>query len=178
MNDLLVHAELGGVLPAILARRWPSGSWMSNRIAMWVFRRTPRPPTPVVVVIQVQKARPLGKGGLRLLPLLPDALRRFAIDRDRRQRRIAGEVVADIQPVQPSKIPCRSFRSTTFLKTARLARISPKNPTCYDSSLSGLGLRATDGCKPRQVRKEATVVVRFVCRGLPGAWHMPAPCIK
>ena len=42
---------------------------------------------------------------------------------------------------------------------------------CYDKYLSGLGLRATDGCKPRQVRKEATVVVRFVCRGLPGAWH-------
>ena len=38
-------------------------------------------------------------------------------------------------------------------------------------NLSGLGLRATDGRKPRQVRKEATVVVRFVCRGFPGAWH-------
>jgi hypothetical protein len=28
-----------------------------------------------------------------------------------------------------------------------------------------------DGRKPRQVRKEATVAVRFVCRGLPGVWH-------
>jgi hypothetical protein len=43
---------------------------------------------------------------------------------------------------------------------------------CYHDCLSGLGLRATDGCKPRQVRKEATVVVRFVCRGLPGAWQI------
>ena len=56
---------------------------------------------------------------------------------------------------------------------------------CYDRYLSGLGLRATDGCKPRQVRKEATVVVRFVCRGLPGAWHncprgirIPTPCTR
>jgi hypothetical protein len=56
---------------------------------------------------------------------------------------------------------------------------------CYDRGLSGLGLRATDGCKPRQVRKEATVVVRFVCRGLPGAWHscprgvrIPTPCTR
>ena len=32
----------------------------------------------------------------------------------------------------------------------------------------GSGLRATDGRKPRQIRKEATVVVRFVCRGSPG----------
>ena len=30
---------------------------------------------------------------------------------------------------------------------------------CYDSQLSGLGLRAMGGRKPRQVRKEATVVV-------------------
>src|ERR1035437_1865434 len=56
---------------------------------------------------------------------------------------------------------------------------------CYDRGLSGLGLRATDGCKPRQVRKEATVVVRFVCRGLPGAWQncprgirIPTPCTR
>src|SRR5689334_14980478 len=47
------------------------------------------------------------------------------------------------------------------------------NGPCYDGYLSGLGLRATGGCKPRQVRKEATVAVRFVCRGLPGAWHLP-----
>ncbi len=52
---------------------------------------------------------------------------------------------------------------------------SPQWPSCYDKYLSGLGLRATDGCKPRQVRKEATVAVRFVCRGLPGAWHLPDP---
>src|ERR1019366_3922483 len=56
---------------------------------------------------------------------------------------------------------------------------------CYDRGFSGLGLRATDGRKPRQVRKEATVVVRFVCRGLPGAWHncprgirIPTPCTR
>ena len=51
---------------------------------------------------------------------------------------------------------------------------------CYDKYLSGLGLRATGGCKPRQVRKEATVAVRFVCRGSPGAWHCqePAPCTR
>ncbi len=72
---------------------------------------------------------------------------------------------------------CRSLRSTNLHHIAAPRR-SPQNSPCYDSFLSGLGLRATDGCKPRQVRKEATVVVRFVCRGLPGAWHMPAPCIR
>src|ERR1019366_3401737 len=62
---------------------------------------------------------------------------------------------------------------------------NPALGPCYDRYLSGLGLRATDGCKPRQVRKEATVVVRFVCRGLPGAWHncprgnrIPTPCTR
>ena len=62
---------------------------------------------------------------------------------------------------------------------------SPADPSkgrrrspCYDGWLSGLGLRAMGGRKPRQVRKEATVAVRFVCRGLPGAWHLPAPCTK
>jgi len=34
----------------------------------------------------------------------------------------------------------------------------------------GSGLRATGGREPRQVRKEATVMVRLVCRGSPGAW--------
>src|ERR1035437_1270716 len=50
-----------------------------------------------------------------------------------------------------------------------------RRATCYDEYLSGLGLRAAGGCKPRQVRKEATVAVRFVCRGSPGAWQLPAP---
>src|ERR1035437_4691477 len=53
-----------------------------------------------------------------------------------------------------------------------------QNAACYDNCLSGSGLRATGGRKPRQVRKEATVAVRFVCRGLPGAWHSPAPCTR
>ncbi len=35
--------------------------------------------------------------------------------------------------------------------------------------LSGFGLRAMGGCKPRQIWKEATVVAYPVCRGLPGA---------
>ena len=38
---------------------------------------------------------------------------------------------------------------------------------CYHR-ISGLGLRAMGSCKPRQVRKEATVVVIPVCRGSPG----------
>ncbi len=32
-------------------------------------------------------------------------------------------------------------------------------PECYHDELSGSGLRAMGGCKPRQVRKEATVAV-------------------
>ena len=44
--------------------------------------------------------------------------------------------------------------------------------------LSGSGLRATGGCKPRQVRKGATVVAYPVCRGSPGAWRASHPCIK
>src|ERR1039457_7280483 len=46
-----------------------------------------------------------------------------------------------------------------------------QHAACYDNCLSGSGLRATGGRKPPQARKEATVAVRFVCRGLPGAWH-------
>ena len=47
----------------------------------------------------------------------------------------------------------------------------PSGGPCYDGWLSGLGLRAMGGRKPRQVRKEATVAVRLVCRGSPGAWR-------
>src|SRR5271156_1450804 len=44
-------------------------------------------------------------------------------------------------------------------------------PARVRSNLSGSGLRATGGREPRQVRKEATVVISPVCRGLPGAWQ-------
>ena len=67
--------------------------------------------------------------------------------------------------VQPGHPPATKIAGATFA-------------SCYDEYLSGLGLRAAGGCKPRQVRKEATVAVRFVCRGSPGAWHLPSACTR
>src|SRR6185437_6930418 len=49
--------------------------------------------------------------------------------------------------------------STFMSHTPRRVREWRSEPACYDSYLSGSGLRATGGCKPRQVRKEATVAV-------------------
>ncbi len=66
---------------------------------------------------------------------------------------------------------CVQLRLTIFWCFSALKRAPPARniggarfslpvfTPCYDNYLSGLGLRATGGCKPRQVRKEATVAV-------------------
>src|ERR1035441_8393048 len=94
-----------------------------------------------------------------------------SVCRARRQRCACGR----------SAWPCSAPLTWTRHPPAENPALGP----CYDRYLSGLGLRATDGCKPRQVRKEATVVVRFVCRGLPGPGgvcprgnRIPTPCTR
>ena len=114
-----------------------------------------------------------------LIPRCRNVAKRVAFSRRLRSRpSISPVAVSSILDRRRQSAPALSaviFVSSASGLRASASKSSPPARTCYDEYLSGLGLRATGGCKPRQVRKEATVAVRFVCRGLPGAWQFVRP---